>query len=1037
MQQSNKVIIDGRELNDSESDTHRSNESEEIMAEKNKNFTISKIASSVLGSMKLSRASGGKLIGIASALFIMSSPAYSLGLGVLDVESNLDQPLDGFITVNVAPEDDVSSLSAEVASPEEFAALGIDYPEYLNKIIILVQRDGRDVTLKVTSGGVVIKEPFIHFLVKVKWSGGSFLREYTALIDPPVYASETPRSVAAPRAVGTDQSYSTDNTDSGNVYEESDDFEVQSIPDEQPTYVAPNQSSTSGTLSSGTDARYGPVASGESLSLIAQELQRQVPDLSIYAIMKILHEDNRDAFIDGNINGLIKGAVLTIRDINEIRAVDVTEARAFFQQQSQEWDPSLLNNTGSSDIAVGQDNYGSDSELFGTSSDTSSIADEYDNFSIGASNDTDTFLSAAQGEGSEGEVLALRQEISNLQSSLASSELENQELSERVEILEGQLRDLNKLAALSVEDADLASLEANLAANNQAQESLDEADAAINEFLSGDSDSEVLGSDTSSDELVETTDDILNEFLTDSGSEEGTISAGPDTESLTSNVEVADEVEEIAETKTPPKPVATPVIKSKPDESILDKIGGFGPIAGGLGAILLAGIAIFFVRRRRAADEEFEISMLSIESNSQSFDVDTDTNTGLSASMSASVADSIDESEDNESTTTTATEKETSFLTVYSDSDAVVQADEVDPIAEADVYIAYGRDEQAEEVLLDGITANPNRVDVKKKLLGLYFKTKNTEGFERISEELFAQKESMSGDEWQEISTMGKELLPDNPLFNLSGSEFDAVEAAAPDTSMPVDELSTEEEDQSVDNESEMLVFDTVDESSIDDVEAIAADAKSTIEEKGDEISDQISQSFNDDPSAQLINFDEDRSQISQLDEVEIGDLGVDEVDVEINDTVLEFDLELSDNVAVDLDDDAIKLDDDAIKLDDDAIELDDDAVELDMDSELDITNELSENDLVFDTDTIDFGSDDDFVEEPSEQKVSDVPEVSDLVIDPDYDEAQTQFELAKVFVDLGDDDGARKILDELVANSENSDELISKSQELLDSINS
>ena len=991
------------------------------MAEKNNNLNISKIASSVLGSikspttlssMKPFRASGGKFLGIASALFIMSSPAYSLGLGVLDVESNLDQPLDGVITVNVAPGDDISSLTAQVASPEEFAALGIDYPEYLDKISILVRRDGRTATLKVSSGGVVIKEPFIHFLVKVNWSGGSFLREYTALIDPPIYASEAPRSVAAPKAVGTDQSYSTESTDIGSVYQESDDLEVQSIPDEQPSYAAPSQSSTSGTLGGGTDARYGPVASGESLSLIAQELQRQVPDLSIYAIMKILHEDNRDAFIDGNINGLIKGAVLTVRDINQIRAVDVTEARAFFQQQNQDWDPSLLDSTGSSDIAVGQDNYGSDSELFGTSSESSSIDDEYDNFSIGASTDTDTFLSAAQGEGSEGEVLALRQEISNLQSSLASSELEKQELSERVEILEGQLRDLNRLAELSVENADLASLEANLAATNQAQEEFDEADAAINEFLSGDSDSDVLGSDVTSDELAATTDDVLNEFLTDSSDEStDALSADSDDEALTSNIELADDTQELAET-APTKPAVTPRVESKPEESILDKIGGFVPIAGGLGALLLAGIAVFFVRRRRAADEEFEISMLSIESNSQSFDVDTDTNTGLSASMSASVADSIDESEDNE-TTTTATDKETSFLTVYSDSDAVVQADEVDPIAEADVYIAYGRDEQAEEVLLDGITANPNRVDVKKKLLGLYFKTKNTEGFERVSEELFAQKESMSGDEWQEISVMGKELLPDNPLFTLSGSEFDAVDASPSTDDVSTNEVSTDEEEQSVDNESEMLVFDTVDESSIDDIDAIAADAKSTIEEKGDELSAQISQSFNDDPSAQLINFDEDRSQISQLDEVEIGDLGMDDVDVEVDDTVLDFDLDISDKAA------------------------DDDAIELDMDSELDITNELSENDLVLDTDTIDFGSDDGFVEDPSEQKVSDVPEVSDLVIDPDYDEAQTQFELAKVFVDLGDDDGARKILDELVANPENSDELISKSQELLDSINS
>ena len=423
-----------------------------------------------------------------------------------------------------------------------------------------------------------------------------------------------------------------------------------------------------------------------------------------------------------------------------------------------------------------------------------------------------------------------------------------------------------------------------------------------------------------------------------------------------------------------------------------------------LGAILLAGIAVFFVRRRRAADEEFEISMLSIESNSQSIDVDTDT--GLSASMSASVADSADMT----ASEAASADKETSFLTVYSDSDAVVQADEVDPIAEADVYIAYGRDEQAEEVLLDGISANPDRLDVKQKLLGLYFKNKNTEGFERISEELFAQKDSIGGDQWQEISDMGKELLPDNPLFSMTASEFDAVETSpqveetmAADASADMAAVETEDDlIESVDNESEMLVFDTVDETSEEAALALADEAKDSVNELGSEMSELLADSLDDDESIQLINFDEGRSEISQLDEVEIDALAVQESD----DGVLEFDLS------------------------DDAEDDSDDGIELDLDSDLDLTAELSENDLVFD--------DSDLDDEPNvgdQKNVSEVPEVSDLVIDPDYDEAETQYELAKVFVDLGDEDGARKILDELVASEDNSDELRKKSQELLDSM--
>ena len=68
-----------------------------------------------------------------------------------------------------------------------------------------------------------------------------------------------------------------------------------------------------------------------------------------------------------------------------------------------------------------------------------------------------------------------------------------------------------------------------------------------------------------------------------------------------------------------------------------------------------------------------------------------------------------------------------------------------------------------------------------------------------------------------------------------------------------------------------------------------------------------------------------------------------------------------------------------------------------------------------------------------SDQRIP--PDLSDLDIDHDYDEAQTQYELAKVFIDLGDEDGARKILDELVANDEISQNVMSSARKLLKSL--
>ena len=57
---------------------------------------------------------------------------------------------------------------------------------------------------------------------------------------------------------------------------------------------------------------------------------------------------------------------------------------------------------------------------------------------------------------------------------------------------------------------------------------------------------------------------------------------------------------------------------------------------------------------------------------------------------------------------------------------------------------------------------------------------------------------------------------------------------------------------------------------------------------------------------------------------------------------------------------------------------------------------------------------------------------MSDLELDADYDEQRTQFELAKVFSDLGDEDGARKILEEIIADNTADDELVEESKALL-----
>ncbi|MBX2848494.1 MAG: hypothetical protein KTR16_09240 [Acidiferrobacterales bacterium] len=877
-----------------------------------------------MANLKLTHA---KLTSVAAftAMMIASLNVAALGLGSLEVQSNLDQPFNGEIELTVSPGDDLNSVEATIASREDFESLGIDYPSYLSDMSLNVVTINGQQVLRVNSNGVIINEPFIHFLVRVNWSGGSFLREYTALIDPPVYASETPTTVAQPRVVGIDE------TGSGTI--------TQSNVQEQSTVSS--QSTQSSFSNQAIDAQYGPVARGESLSQIAQDLQQRYPDLSIYQIMRVLFQENQSAFIDQNINGLMAGMVLNIADLNTIRSVDVAESRQFYLDQLSSWDPSSLNTSSEAAVRVGQDDYlfSEDNSIGQDSSDLSSSEGDTDTFQVGSTSDTQSFSSATQGVDQEGEVVALQQQVTELQTSLSSSSLENQELKERISILEGQLADLNSLMNLELEDADLANLQATLAEQNNVDNVLEDgvdsvlesandfatsADESVDEFL--------LDAEEAGDSLLTEFDDgVLTDGLSDDlGIDDTAVGLDEGLEEVLEDGIIEDAIEEeVAEEPTP----AVVTLSTQP--SFID-----GLLDNGLWKYILPALAALvglFMWRRRKADEEFEVSMMTIESH------DTINNVGTSKSSVNSVT-SINQKGAGASEVAAdvpTQNEETSFLTVYSDSDAVVQADEVDPIAEADVYIAYGRNEQAEEVLLDGLATHPERVDIKHKILSLYHKDGNKEGFERFAEELYAQKDSMEPALWSEVSVMGKELLPNNPMFDLSASELFA------DTQL--DNIEAEEQNASADDGVISDVEDNVvDQIDFDDVQTAAEDTAELTAQDDD---------------LHVVNFDG-------------GSDGVGDTDLlaDVSENVIEIDL--NDNV-----------------------------------------NAAEESDEL----------------EPLTESL--VQEVSDLDIDADYDEARTQYELAKVFVDLGDEDGARKILNDIVDNKANDKDVLDDAAKLLESI--
>ena len=103
---------------------------------------------------------------------------------------------------------------------------------------------------------------------------------------------------------------------------------------------------------------------------------------------------------------------------------------------------------------------------------------------------------------------------------------------------------------------------------------------------------------------------------------------------------------------------------------------------------------------------------------------------------------------------------------------AALAANEVDPVAEADVYIAYGRDGQAEDILKEALRANPDRHAARLKLLEIYSARKDVAAFEDQASELYSQTRG-HGDEWPQAAAMGAALDPTNPLYG--DADVDAV----------------------------------------------------------------------------------------------------------------------------------------------------------------------------------------------------------------------------------------------------------------------
>ncbi|MDX1589556.1 MAG: FimV/HubP family polar landmark protein [Oleiphilaceae bacterium] len=253
-------------------------------------------------------------VALALAGGLGSNFSFALGMGEARIDSSLNQPLRAEIEL-VRP-GDVSrdQIRASIASPSDFERAGVQKMGVLRDVKMEVVRnsDGQ-LVIQVTSSSP-IREPFLNFLVELTWPNGRLMREYAFLVDPPNYR-EAP-SASAPAAPQSEA--------------EPEPAPARTPQRDQPETRERREAPSGDRQTADTRS----VRSGENLWSVAGEV-RPSPDLTREQVMLALQDLNPGAFLGNNINRLRSDAVLRLPSEEQIRRRSPGEARQAVRAQYQ------------------------------------------------------------------------------------------------------------------------------------------------------------------------------------------------------------------------------------------------------------------------------------------------------------------------------------------------------------------------------------------------------------------------------------------------------------------------------------------------------------------------------------------------------------------------------------------------------------------------------------------------------------------------------------------------------------------------------
>ncbi|HEY4213803.1 MAG TPA: FimV/HubP family polar landmark protein [Steroidobacteraceae bacterium] len=654
-------------------------------------------------------------------LLVLPSAGFALSLGDIRLLSSLNSPLDAEIDLADVTPDEHQTLKAQIAPRDVFARNGLDYPAFLANVQVRTVKkpDGKEV-VKLTSSDP-ITEPFVTVLVEVDYARGRFVREYTMLLDPPVYTPNQSVAGNAPVAAPTAGGGARGGEIARAPTPAAPPVRSASAPAPTPS-AAPAPASAPASASGSSDSTH-LVRRGETLSQIASAAAGAGSNSGqTRSWMLAIYEANPQAF-DQNMNLLRSGAVLRMPDAASVASVPASQASAEIRKQYAAWR--------------------------GTAAPAGSA---------GSTEPGHLKLVTPTESGSAaGPASADAGQVKNLQG--------------RVHDLEGQLNESKRL--LEMRNQELADLQSKLAAKQgsaAAPAPAAQPPAAVAPAPEAKTPPAVAQATPPAAEPTPAPTPAPT-------AEEPASQAQP--------APAPEATPALAAAPKKPVHIApeTPVESGGILDLVTEYWWALAALV--VLILGYFGFKTMRSRRQSEFDDSLgRLASAGAESVSARGFATGETPPMRSGAVAAAASEDaflVEESGTHErpafpgAPAAPAAARHVSTDETIS-SDTAINLDQGDPLAEADFHMAYGLYDQAADLIRIAISREPARRDLKLKLLEVFFVWGNKDQFLQMARELASTREDAAPGEWEKIVIMGKQLAPEDPLFTAGGAVSGAAD---------------------------------------------------------------------------------------------------------------------------------------------------------------------------------------------------------------------------------------------------------------------